>query len=605
MSSFFSENHIRQILQSVSIVDVVGSYISLKPKGKEQVGLCPFHDDKKPSLSVSASKQIFKCFACGAGGDAIKFLMLREQLSFPEAVRLLAERAGVKLPQQQVSQGEGADRGELAAENLWAARFFRNQFEHQDIGARARAYVAERGITETTAKRFGLGWAPDTWDRLVNQAEQDQRKIASLLALGLASEREQGGYYDRFRERLIFPVIDALGRVVGFGGRTLGDDPAKYLNSPDSALFEKGRTLYGLHLAKDAIVKNRRAIVVEGYTDCIMAHQFGLDNVVATLGTALTTQHARALSRYADRIVLVFDPDQAGQKAADRAIEIFFGLGIEVSVATLPAGADPCQFLIEQGPEHFSELINNAAGALDYAWQMTLAKLDQAQSVQGQKTATDQFMLLVARACQQGTLDRMAEGFLLNHVAKLTGQPAHRVHQRIEQLQRSLRTNRTQDSPAQQQRTLQVPTDSYASTQREILEVLLNRPELFELVQQELPDANEFTDDILRVVAQRIWKYCQAGHSGTLGEMLATCPSTELCGIMTEMAQRGSERGNYEMTLAGALRNVRQIRAEHAHGKLSAMLATAAQDYSPEAETAMLAEIQAKWQPNVRRAGAR
>ena len=234
MSKSFNENHIQQILQSTNIVDVIGSYVALKARGKEFIGLCPFHDDRRPSLNVSVNKQIFKCFACGAGGDVIKFMMLREQMSFPEAVVLLAERSGVILPAREIQSSGHVDRNQLEQVNRWVVKFFRGSFEHEQEGQRCRDYVSNRGISDEIASKFMLGWAPASWDGLVKAAEKDKQNFAYLRHLGLLIKKEQGGDYDRFRERLMFPVTDALGRVIGFGGRTLGDDPAKYLNSPES-----------------------------------------------------------------------------------------------------------------------------------------------------------------------------------------------------------------------------------------------------------------------------------------------------------------------------------------------------------------------------------
>jgi len=427
VKAYFNDAHIQQILQALDIVDVVGNYVALKPKGKEMVGLCPFHDDKRPSMNVSAAKQIFKCFACGAGGDVIKFMMLRERMTFPEAVRLLAERAGVKLPEREETTGPQVDRNQLEAVNRWAARYFRSRFEHETEGAIARKYVQERQITDETARRFGIGFAPESWDSLVQAVQAEGLRGADFEELGLFCKKEDGGYYDRFRNRLIFPVLDAMGRVIAFGGRTLGEDTAKYLNSPESVLFNKSGALYGIHAAKDAIVRERTAVVVEGYTDCLMAHQYGVDNVIATLGTSLTTEHARLLSRYAERIVLVYDADAAGQKASDRAIEIFFRQQIEVRLATLPKGMDPCDFLLAKGADAFAELLSGATEALEYRWQLMSDQLEGEDTVHGRKRAVEEFILLVARACEQGNMDMMAEGLQLNNVAKLVEKPLHGI----------------------------------------------------------------------------------------------------------------------------------------------------------------------------------
>jgi DNA primase len=597
VTAYFNEAHIQQIQQALDIVDVVGNYVALKPKGKEMVGLCPFHDDKRPSMNVSAAKQIFKCFACGAGGDVIKFMMLREKLTFPEAVRILADRAGVNLPERQEQPGPQVDRNQLETVNRWSARYFRSLFEHETEGQIARKYLQERKITDDTARRFGLGWAPDCWDGLVQAVQAEGLRVTDFEQLGLFCKNEHGGCYDRFRNRLMFPVLDAMGRVIAFGGRTLGDDPAKYMNSQESALFDKSGALYGIHAAKDAIIKQRTAVVVEGYTDCLMAHQYGVENVVATLGTSLTAEHARMLSRYANRIVLVYDADAAGQKAADRAIEIFFRRQIEVRLVTLPKGMDPCDFLLANGAEAFTEMLAGATDALEYRWQIMSEQLEGEDSVHGRKQAVEEFILLVARACDQGNMDKMAEGLQLNNVAKLVEQPLHVVLDRVRKLQRRFRgqaaTSGEQPGVRAMPETV-LAGDSFVNTQREVLEVLLNKPHLFTVAREALPEPTDFADEIHQRIAQQIWQAYERNPDYTLGELMAGCTSPELCRMITDMADRGEKRGNYEATLEYAFKRIRMIQHEQAASELSEQAITAGEKYGNEAETALLYDVQAR-----------
>ena len=604
MSKFIDDTNILQILQATDIVDVVSGYVALKPKGKEMVGLCPFHNDKRPSMNVSVSKQIFKCFSCGAGGDAIKFVMLKEHLTFPEAVEVLAERAGIQLPERRAeARTDGAGRTELEAVNRWAAQYFRRQYDSTE-GQRAREYVQERAIDADTARRFGLGWAPAQWDELKKEAESAGQRADHLVELGLLVAKDGGGHYDRFRERLMFPVIDALGRIIAFGGRTLGDDPAKYLNSPESVLFEKSTTLYGIHRAKDAIISEKTAVVVEGYTDCLMAHQLGVANVVATLGTAVTEGHAQALSRYAEKIVLVFDSDEAGEKAADRAIDIFFTQKIEVRLATLPKGKDPCDFLLEQGKEAFVELLAGATEALAYKWELTQRRLAASDTVDGRKQAVDQFLLVIAEAAAQGQVDAIGLGFVENHVAKLVGRSSEEVHQQLGRLwQRQRGRHGEQANRPVGQREV-ANSDSYRAAQREVLEVLLNRPDLFIIVREFILGPEVFARAIDKAIAQRLWDYCTQGGAGPLSEITGTCDDPELCDLMTDFAARGEERGNYELTLDGALTNLRHRRGEEDRQGVREMVLKAGQEYGEDAEAALLQEFQAKWQPDLRRAGA-
>jgi DNA primase len=493
---------------------------------------------------------------------------------------------------------DGLDRNQLELINRWAAQYFRKCYDDPVIGQRAREYVASRGIEIDTARRFGLGWARENWDDMTIAAQKSGQNINGLTQVGLLVQKEQGGCYDRFRERLMFPVIDALGRVIAFGGRTLGDDPAKYLNSPESVIFIKSRALYGLHAAKDAIVKERLAVIVEGYTDCIMAHQYGVKNVVATLGTALTADHVRVLSRYADRIVLVFDSDEAGQKASDRAVEIFLAQNVELRLATIPEGKDPCDFLLLRGRDAFQELIDKATDAIEYKWKTTKERVTQSDTINGRKRAVEDFMTLIARTSAQGNMDSISRGFLVNHIAKLVEMPSEEVHQRINQLQKRL-PQRNQLNQAE----ARTEEDARSRSYREILEVLLNRPELFEVVKQVIVSPDDLSHPDLLPIAQRVWRYCSGGGRGTLGEILAGCESVTLCKIMTDMAEQGAVRGNFESTLAGALRNWRRIQNEEARREVKELVLSASKKYGDDTEAAMLMDYQSKCEPDPRRVG--
>ncbi len=623
MSAFIDQRYIQQILNAVNIVDVVGNYVALKPHGKEMVGLCPFHNDSKPSLNVSEAKQIFKCFACGAGGDVIKFIMLRERMSFAEAVRLLADRVGIVLPQSS-SRSNKDSRGNMSANvsrtelekvNRWAARFFRSNYHDEQTGQQARLYIENRGLEESVVKRFGLGWAPASWDHLTKAAVKAGLDLSMLAQLGLLVEKEAGGYYDRFRERVIFPVLDPLGRVIAFGGRTLGDDPAKYINSPESPLFHKSMTLYGLHAAKDNIIKASTAIIVEGYTDCLMAHQFGIGNTVATLGTALTADHVRVLSRYAQRVILVFDGDQAGQKAAERALEEFLATKVEVSLVIMPEGDDPCDFLKSKGADAFRKLTTNSIDALDYKWRVISGRLEKEDTINGRKQATEEFLSLVAKATASGKLDDISRGFFLNRVAKVIEVPTNVVYRRVNQLQRQNYNQRRNRQIASKAAGVGVSDDvfdnyqqrimgnSRSQSEQQVLEVLLNKPEMIGQVKEVIADPSKFSDPLLCQIAAYLWPYFERGEVVSLGEMLAGCSSTETCKIITDMAQTGADRANYELTLRGALDNLIALSAEQANQELLNLVVKAKEAFGDDAETAMLRDIQARCRPDPRRIG--
>ncbi len=366
MSGFVPENDDRQrVLDASDIVAVVGEHLALKPKGREYVGLCPFHDDRNPSMCVIPAKQIFHCFVCGTGGDVFTFIQKYHTMGFREALEFLAQRANIELtpfkPRGVDGQGGQAGNGgagvgnrEIMGANAMAAGFFAAILTHPEHGAGARAVIERRGISAAMVERFMIGASPDRWDGLLMTALKRGAPIEALLGAGLVKTRDGGdGHYDALRNRLIFPICDQIGRVIAFGGRKIDEqDEPKYLNSPETSVFHKSATLYGINHAARAIKRERTAVVVEGYTDVIACHQAGVEHVVGTLGTALTTGHAAVLRRLCDTVVLLFDGDAAGIRAADRAIEVLLSETIDIRIAALAGftdAKDPDELLKREG----------------------------------------------------------------------------------------------------------------------------------------------------------------------------------------------------------------------------------------------------------------
>jgi DNA primase len=414
--SIFSASLLEEIRSRVDMVEMVGQFVNLKRAGENWKGLCPFHTEKTPSFTVHPKKGIFHCFGCGAGGDAFGFLMRQDRLAFPEAVRLLAQRAGVELPSER--RPEAADgkiealrqimarAAEFYAEALWAPG-----------GDKARRYLEGRGVDPEMARRFGLGYAPEGWDHLLAFMRGQSVTEEGLAQAGLVLPRQTGsGFYDRFRGRLLFTIRDGQGRVVAFGGRALGPEEPKYLNSPETPLYVKGQILYALDLAKGAMRERNRAIVVEGYLDCLMAHQHGFTETVAALGTAFTQAQLALLRRSADEIVAVFDADAAGQKAAARIDELMSGpadlrsLGwsmartggferaghFPVKVAVLPPGHDPDSLLRSQGADAFRSRVDDARSILSFVMAQALAEENLA-SPRGRATAHARVALVLSK----------------------------------------------------------------------------------------------------------------------------------------------------------------------------------------------------------------
>lgn len=362
----FSEDFIQEVSERNPIEDVVGEYVPLtKRTGQNLFGLCPFHSEKTPSFSVSPSKNIYHCFGCGKGGSVFNFIMDIEHLSFPEAVEFLARRAGMTIPEESHSRDTGR-RERLLKLNREAARFFYEQLSTPE-GERAIEYMRKRQISRRVATNFGLGYAPDSWESLTHEMKSRGYSERDLLDAGLAKNGRRGGVYDTFRGRLMFPVIDVRGNVVAFSGRVLGDGEPKYLNSPDTPVFSKSNNLFGLNLAKKS--KAGYIILVEGNVDVVSLHQAGFDSAVASLGTSLTNEQAGLIGRFVKQVVICYDADSAGKKAAQRAIPMLERVGLGVRVVTVPGSKDPDEFIKAKGAEAFRNLIEDSEGGMEYRLQ--------------------------------------------------------------------------------------------------------------------------------------------------------------------------------------------------------------------------------------------
>jgi len=396
LNGFLPEHDDRQRVRDASdIVAVVGEHLALKPKGREYVGLCPFHDDRNPSMCVIPAKQIFHCFVCGSGGDVFTFIQKYHSMGFREALEYLAERSNIELTKftpggsnSGGSSGAFGDSGGIGKRAIMAANevgqsFFRAILTHPEHGELARRVIEERGISAEMVEKFGIGASPDRWDGLLISVEKKGLNLDAMVAAGLIKARDTDGHYDALRNRLIFPIYDQIGRVIAFGGRILDpEDTPKYLNSPETQVFRKSTTLYGINHAQRAIKRERTAVVVEGYTDVIACHQAGIEHVVGTLGTALTSGHATVLRRLCDTVVLLFDGDEAGIKAADRAIEVLLGETIDIRIASLAGltdAKDPDELLKRDGgAEIFEQVIAGSVDLIEWRFDRLREELKEA-----------------------------------------------------------------------------------------------------------------------------------------------------------------------------------------------------------------------------------
>ncbi|MGD8189043.1 DNA primase [Brevibacillus ginsengisoli] len=359
MMNSTSEEIVNRVRSSVDLVDLVGEYVQLKKSGRSLVGLCPFHSEKTPSFHVSPERQFYHCFSCKAGGDVFSFLMQIDQLTFPEALQRVASRTGIELPNQKKDDGsKNASKVQMYEAHRLVAKLYHHVLTATPYGQEALRYLKKRGITDQTIEEYGIGFAPDSWDFTTQFLKKREFPLPLMVEAGLISVNEQSErYYDRYRGRIMFPIQDTQGEVVGFGGRALGDGQPKYLNSPETPLFQKSKLVYNLHRARPIARKRNQIVLYEGYLDVISSWQAGFGNGVATLGTSMTEYQARLISRNAAQVIISYDGDNAGQEATAKAIDLMQQVGCTVRVAPLPQGIDPDEYIRQNGSEAFSQQV--------------------------------------------------------------------------------------------------------------------------------------------------------------------------------------------------------------------------------------------------------
>jgi DNA primase len=396
LAQFIPESIVTEIRQAANIVNVIGEYVQLKKSGNNHVGLCPFHAEKTPSFSVNEQKQMFKCFGCGVGGNVYTFLMRQNNLTFPEAVKFLGTRYGIQIPTNHLTADQKRqlnERDQLFEINKKALVFFQEQL-NLPIGKNAQKYIAKRGLSEDTQKKYQLGFAPDGWDHVIRMFSREGTALNMVEKSGLIIQKEQKGYYDRFRNRLIFPIKNINNQVCGFGGRVFDDSMPKYLNSPESPIYHKSRILYGLREAREHFRNKENVFIVEGYMDVLAMYQYNIPNVVATLGTALTSHHIRLLKGYVKNITLVFDSDQAGIQAARRSVALFLKEQVNAHIMVLPEGYDPDTFLAKWGTDAFLEESKNAFGMMVFLIDASLKK--HGETIKGKIAAINELKPLLS-----------------------------------------------------------------------------------------------------------------------------------------------------------------------------------------------------------------
>lgn len=429
-----------EIRERCDLVEIVSAHVALRKRGKSLVGLCPFHNEKTPSFHVNPERQVWKCFGCGEGGDVFSFVQKIDNLTFPEAVEQLARKAGITIERSEKTMREFSEKERILRANNIACTFFRNMLKQSK---EANDYLVKRGIAQSTIEKYKLGYAPDSWDALLNHLVKERVDIADAAKAGLIAPRSSSqGFYDRFRERIIYPILDTSDRIIAFGGRIFKDGEPKYLNSPETPLFSKTKTLYGMNIARRAASKLDKIMVVEGYMDVIAVQEAGFENAVATLGTALTEEHVKIIARFTKNVILAFDADSAGMAAAQKSAPIFERYGFNIRILSMPKGEDPDSLLRNGDRSVFAKVLNNALPFPDFRIKVIMSKYDM-HSIDGKTEALKEIIPVLSEVESVVERERLIRLLAKYHPNFSTGTTLAEEHLRSE-------TNKLRHSKANQ-----------------------------------------------------------------------------------------------------------------------------------------------------------
>ena len=580
--SFSIDNDVKdRIRTAVDIIDLVGSYVQLRRLGANFVGLCPFHEDRRPSFNVNPARQTWKCWVCDKGGDVFSFLMEKERISFPEALQMLAERSGIDLTSTNVVNRRDAGAGykkALYEAMAWACHQY-HQFLLKDPSAEAaRSYLNERGITTSSVERYQIGFAPNAWNWLHDLGAARGLKADVLESIGLLAKSEKGTRYDRFRGRVLFPICDPQGRPIAVGGRVLpgaSSDQAKYVNCNETRLYHKSHQLYGLDIAKETIHKTRTAVVMEGYTDVIMANQFGITNAVAVCGTALGENHIQLLRRYCDSVVLLLDGDEAGQRRTNEILELFIAAQLDLRIATLPDDLDPCDFLLERGGDAMQAVLANTVDALEHKLTLVCRGFDPLVDTHRSHNALEQMLDLLARAPrssllsdesarlrQEQILMRLSRQFgvetpsLRQRLEMLRGEAAKRLRPRLEGAARAdnatsnsgdplltstALSNLAIDSNVVNENSAAYRFKELAAVERELFEILVLHPELIPFALERFP-MSALSSETSRMLWQTYMDLELEGYALDFGSIMSATENVSLKNVLVSLEQEATQK---------------------------------------------------------------
>jgi DNA primase len=577
-----------QVRQSIDIVDLVGGYIALRRQGRGYVGLCPWHDDSRPSLQVNPERQSFKCWVCDVGGDIFSFVMRAENLEFREALELLAERAGISLApaKPQAAADNPFERKNLLRCMAWAEEQF-HQCLLRSAGAEpARKYLADRGINDASIAAFRLGFSPPEWDWLIKRAASANWTPAVLERVGLIGKRDGGGYYDRFRGRLMFSIRDIRSRPIAFGGRVLPefarDNDAKYVNSPETPLFNKSSELYALDAARDAITVEKGVLVMEGYTDVIMAHQHGVKHAVAVLGTALGERHVPLIRRFTDSITLVLDGDAAGQTRTmgilDNLLALFVAHEIELKILSLPEGADPCDVIRSHGSEHFRRLLDQSLDALEHKIMAVTKGLAPTAAPHASSQAVEAILATLARALPTAAAASSAalvrEQQVLVRLARQFGLAEDTLRTRLKALRAKATASRSttaanrSESPAPSKQPL-------SAWERELVETVLCHGDLLDSLLEEV-HAAELESTVVRQIYELAADLFHNGSPPTFDRLMLAADDPAVKSLLVDCDEQGRRKADNDprQRINDLLADRRRRHEEARHRQMLAELRT-------------------------------
>ena len=571
--AFGHSNDRDRVLDATDLVALIGESVPLKAKGREHVGLCPFHEDRSPSMAVVTHKgnAFYKCFACGASGNAIDFMINYHRMDFPDALRYLAQRAGIELQQRGGGESNRDEAADLRKAMQVALRFYRRALADAELGAPSRAVLDARGISAGMREAFQLGAAPASWDRFVQHLgrlseharTKDELPEPGVFERSGLVRQGQKGPIDGFRNRVIFPILDELARPIGFGARKIDpDDEPKYLNSPESPIFRKGRTLYGIHAAKKPIIDSKVAIITEGYTDVIACHAAGFTNAVATLGTALTREHARVLQRLCETVILLFDGDEAGQRAADRALETFFAVPVDVRICTLPDRLDPDDLLRQpDGAVRFKAALDASVDALVHLVGGFRARLAERPGAAGRQRVIEEMCQRLG-AMGIGDVPALRRRTVLQELSRVCEVPVHELEAALPRPRAAAAVDAPTSGVADAAAPALAPVEpillsgpqfrARSMAERDLLAVLLAAPEVAgeriatpdgdSLPVHELYAPGVFVDPVARTLWTALHARLEAGLQTTVQDVMADVGEPTAKNLAAQLFGKGVAR---------------------------------------------------------------